>query len=642
MKTIVHSRSLVFVLLFSLVSMLLMTGAFSSEQTAESFAHSVIAETTAIPHQFTTASFEDAKLDGGLFEANSPLTQKPRQKPFFGTVCPPPTVPAVNEDLRGPCTLGGNDVVHLTKTLRLASNTTLDCEGSMISPDTDGLGMSRSNPEVGILLDGVRNVTIRNCTIKGFNFGIFAVNSKAGISFDDTLRPRNAESPKGAQNKFASPFTPVLPIRIIGNTISAYFVGISLISVDNTEISGGNNINFPFNGGSGLVVERDSDNNLIQGNFFTATNGKATNPVRVPGPVSSTNPILTANPGLLPGSAVLIAQIGAAEPTLLNAIIEGHLYQLTTTDNAVPGSDFSDGNRVENNLINFPQSYPNATDGIALAVPQGTTIRDNRIHQAAFSIRVGTQSGPSGSGFPKTFPGTCSQRMDDDKNRRCFAPADCFISGIDQQQNNNETCNGVQTKGIFWVSDGSQILYNTIEGPFVGGVLVAGSNTVVRGNNITGPLATSNATPPPGLASPGAITLFGGYALDTSTITQNTVTDAGIALSLTSVFQNVGPSCIKTISCLPGGSQCLGARIFWNDFWVAGNPIAVQTDDKYALLSDLSDGGMGNFWGQNCFDPNQVQFFTTAKGINANVVDCNSYPKPVAQNGGGLPDFCLH
>lgn len=638
MKTNVQSRLIAVVLFLVLSSLFLGTAIFCPAWT-QSLGRTTAGGTEEPRESSRTFNSTLSILDDWTIHAKPSAVQKPKQKPNFGTICPPPTVRSDSEDPWGPCTLGGQNVV-LVKTLRLPSNTALDCEGRTISPQSDGLGATRSVPEVGILLDGARNVVITNCNIKGFNFGIFAVNSKAGVSYDnETLHPTNIGGRTTKQNKVTPLFSPILPIRIVHNTIDAYFTGISLISVDNTEISETNTIIFPVDGGRGLVVERNSDCNIIQGNIFEARDAKATNPVRVPGPsvtgppdsngkkdpMLSTNPVLTSA-----GSAILCAQVGGDEPTFLNAIIEGQVYPLTTTANPVPDKDFSQNNKFLGNIMTF--SRP-ASDGISLAAPQKTEVGGNIISTAQFGIRVGSQSGPIPGptpGFTRTFPSQCTL----DSKALCFQKSDCQILGKD-----NGDCGSPLKEQVFWPSDGSNVHDNKIENPSLGGIVVAGRNTNVTSNTITGPVVSS--IPPPGSASPGAITLLGGYALDSSIVTRNIVQNAAIALSLTSVFQNLGPSCPNRLaSCLASGS-CLGAQIFLNDFFVAGNPIAVQTDDAYNFSSDLSWGGQGNYWEQPCFDPNQVRFFTTSKGVNTTVVDCNSYEMPVAKSSPGLPKPCL-
>jgi hypothetical protein len=52
---------------------------------------------------------------------------------------------------------------ELTTTLRLASDTKLNCNGHKLTPSTTGSGLaSRSVPEVSIFLNGVKSVQIEN------------------------------------------------------------------------------------------------------------------------------------------------------------------------------------------------------------------------------------------------------------------------------------------------------------------------------------------------------------------------------------------------------------------------------------------------------------------------------------------------
>src|SRR5205085_2075226 len=170
--------------------------------------------------------------------------------------------------------------------------------------------------------------------------------------------------------------------------------------------------------------------NTISGNIVTTDSVghilTATNPVRVPGHAgqSTEDPTLNSNPISKGSNAIFIGQLEAKEPMLLNAIIDGRLYQLTTTDSQTANVDFTEDNFCDGNNIMF-STPQDATDGIALGVAQGTEVSNNDIFNAAFAIRVGVQFGPQLG--KKQFPGTCSLNNE----RLCLSDFDCEIKGID-------------------------------------------------------------------------------------------------------------------------------------------------------------------------------------------------------------------
>src|SRR5262245_22009009 len=311
-------------------------------------------------------------------------------QPPVQATCPSPTVK------RGRQCMLEHDVI-LTATLHLRSFTHLNCHGYTITPAVVGTGTGtteRSQPEVAILLREAYGVKIHNCIIDEFDFGIFALKSK--VSEQDTHDPRTLSE---------------LQNTILGNTINARFTPISLMSVDNTHVAD-NLLTYNRNGGVGLMVQRDSDRNRITNNRITGNLALA-GVVRVPGPMTppdGSNPVFTAG-----GAAVLIAQVAGPEPALFNAVIENTLYQLDATDSAVPNEDFTADNLVEGNTITF---FQGTNDGIALALPQRTILRNNTITGAINGMRAGIQTGPNG--FRRLFPGACSGNA----SRLCLSTAD--------------------------------------------------------------------------------------------------------------------------------------------------------------------------------------------------------------------------
>jgi Right handed beta helix region len=489
--------------------------------------------------------------------------------------------------------------VTLGATLDITSFTQLNCQGHTISPSLEGTGTGntqRSLPEVAILLREAYGVKIQNCIIEGFDFGIFALKSKTPKEYMD-----DPGTLLHLQNK------------ILENTINARFAPISLIFVDNVQIAG-NVLTYNRNGGAGVLVQRDSDLNRITNNQITG-NLSQSGAVRVPGPIGGSNPVFTAG-----GAAVVIEQLGGAEPALLNAVIQNTLYQLNVTNSSVPNEDFTADNLVEGNTINFVQGD---NDGIVLALPQRTIVRNNTIRNATNGMRVGIQTGPSGS--PRLFPGACSL----DASRLCLSNADCNISGIDA--NSQGTCIQPPIKNVFWFSNGTTMQSNEILSPFTNGITLAGMNNLVLGNTVSGP-------PRPGLPAPGGagIILLGRFATETTTVTGNTIADVTNALRLDRVFQLT--------------ASAFRSRVSLNAF--TGYAAAVRTSTDYNLPSELSVGQcsldattcstnsecsavgkgacinlQGNYWGLACpgFDASKVLF--TNGAVNANVVDSHPYGK---------------
>jgi hypothetical protein len=197
-------------------------------------------------------------------------------------------------------------------------------------------------PEVAVFLNGVQNVQLQNCVIDGFDFGVFAVKSKVPAEI------------KGNPGELARRRN-----KILENTVNARFLAVALVTVDNTEVKD-NTIKYTAAGGKGIYVGRDSDLNRINNNKITGDiAAAASQAVGAPGPVGPSNPVVPA------GQAVLITQTLAPDPTLLNAIIEGELYQLPISKSPVPNGDFSEDNLFDGNTVVFKQL---PFDGVVISI----------------------------------------------------------------------------------------------------------------------------------------------------------------------------------------------------------------------------------------------------------------------------------
>lgn len=482
----------------------------------------------------------------------------------------------------------------LDATLILPSNTTLNCQFHSLQarrPGKSTAANERSFPEVAIFLNGAQNVVIKNCTFDKFDFGVFAVNSK-----------RNPDSPPS--------------IQILNNIIVARFVGISLMSVDDTEIRG-NQVTSIITGGRGLYVGRNSDRNIILNNTIRVDitpdpndpNLNSTQTaVRAPGPAGASNPLvgpLSAN--AKEGSAILIAQTEGPEPTLLNAIVEGVLYQLPVGNTAAP-EDFSEDNIFEGNAVTLVGTIP--VDGVVLASSQGTRVSKNRVVGAKNSIRVGLQTGT------KQFHGTCTNLDSQLHPHFCFENGECNVSGV-----NLGACQILPPQAISWVSHKTIIQDNEVtlrqNTPIAVGIATSGEDTVITGNNIRGVVQTGS--PLTGFG----IRLAGKFALATTIVTRNRVKNIAFALDL--------------IHNVPGQSAVLAsafnARISVNDFTNYGK--AVKLSPGYTFFTELSAFtenspiARGNFWDEVCpiglkpsaVDPENPRIVTDIHPFGRLVVD---------------------
>lgn len=505
--------------------------------------------------------------------------------------CP---LPFVKNKVTGECILKLNTNIILSKPIVLASNTKLNCQGMPLVPVRRGVSNSstRSQPEVAIFINGAQNVQIRNCSINGFDFGIFAINGK---------RRQVSANP---------------PLQIFQNKIDARFVGISLMSVDDTEIRG-NRLGLSTRGGRAIYVGRDSDRNRILDNKIDVNISTADNtPVfRVPGPELPSNPVVgptSPNPNARLGSAVLITQIQDAEPTLLNAIIEGKIFQLRVTDSARPNTDFSESNIFKGNTITISRATGTVpVDGVILAIPQGTRVSNNKVVGANVSIGVGIQNG-----LLKQFPGTCTNRT-----RFCLADEDCNIRGVDPAPTLSTCTRLPPPTTVSWVTLNSIIQDNEITGPFLIGISTAGEGTMVSDNIITGD----------GVRGTG-IRLAGKFALGNSTVTRNTVKGTAVALNLIQSIQNQSAAASSFL-----------AHVFLNDFTGYSTAVMVsktQFADAaqgpfYDRFSELSLNGEGNFWGPcpPAFDPSKVRNNDTPPPgtVNSFVKDSRPFTEAVAR-----------
>lgn len=336
------------------------------------------------------------------------------------------------------CVLNSAEL-RLRKALTLKDGTILNCQRHRIVPDPNS---PNAKPQVAIFLNNAKDIQIKNCTIFGFDFGVFVINSK--------------QVPPAHPHQLRS-----------HNKIQARYVAVSLMAVDNAEISR-NDLKWLSRGGRAVYVGRNSDENRIINNFMHADLANTSKAFRAPGVEIPSNTAVTE------GSAVLITETEGGEPALLTIIIDNEqIFQCGTTrcqEAISPGADlaeapntdgdFSQNNVVEGNTIKIKITTVGvpSVDGIVLAVPLGTLVGNNVIEGAKVSIRPGIQL------VTKQFPGKCSS-----SGRFCLRGLnvadlnrDCNIPNFDPGGNTDQCPLGPAPANISWLSRDTVIQDNII------------------------------------------------------------------------------------------------------------------------------------------------------------------------------------
>jgi len=486
--------------------------------------------------------------------------------------CPAPTVKKGSQ-----CVLR-SDVV-LDAPLDLDALTHLNCQGHKILPSSiSGTGVARSTPELAILLNGAYGSTIQNCIIgdatKPFDFGIMIAKSKTSTG-----------------------------LKVLNNEISTRASGIAVFEADHTHISG-NTVESIGGCSNGIVVQWDSDSNLITDNTIIGSSGTSGSPVRLaPG---TDDPMLgcPSNPVFVSGAILNFP--------LVNARVGNDLIQFRNAPNTgLTGQTelSSDGNVLESNTITqVGPSTNKQQSGIFHAHDTiGTHIENNLISGGQRGIQGG------GATLSITIPGTCTL----DASRYCLSNADCFISGVDTTPKG--TCTGVTSTTVRRTSRGTTIEDNQLTGSFNDRAIdmMGQIDSTVIGNAIL-------ATAPFGISANNEF-------IQTGIVKNNIVDGPSTALRLQ---QGSG------VMCSP--AECFRAQISQNDF--INNQVKIGLfptgGQAYNLATELSVNGQGNYWGLSCeqsggFDP------TTVSPANLDVKDSHPYGVPVAETPDSqLPATC--
>jgi hypothetical protein len=501
--------------------------------------------------------------------------------------CPRPTVSQGSL-----CVLKDDVDLSTIGTMDVKSSTHLNCQGHRIYTSLPGTDANhRSTPEVALHLAGAFGVKIQNCVIDGFDFPILA---------HDIKLPADAASNPGAMEQLAD--------KIEGNTINGVFMSVELFRADNMRFTN-NRVTNTWGNGVSFFIIGDSHINQITGNIITRASTVLAPILRFPGPVSTSNPMISATT-----LSVTVSQ-GSSLPNVINLIVGTSLYQFA---NALPtfgsdgivtnGENFSADNVIEGNTID---TCPGGCIGFTNT--QRPNAIGNQISPGAGSIGINignlNLSGP--------FPGTCTLNS----NRLCVSNSDCYIPPVDSTSQG--TCVGTVSHDVLSISHGGVIANNTITGPFNDGMQLTTPDLLVQGNTISGPVAKKTD-----FTSQGGVGIeIRNNAARTAIVTQNVVSNVPAPIRLFNVSQ-------------------FGAQISLNDFTGYTDEAFVPTG--YNLDSELSVGLQGNYWGQACtptggggFDSSKVLLLSngkvasdgtvsTAGAVNLFLHDSHPYGVPVA------------
>jgi len=504
--------------------------------------------------------------------------------------------------VNGVCRLAGKKLVLSETIVIQPGDLPYDCNDGYILPPSlsdskDPANDPRryqapSSPQIAIFIKDAHDVRITRCKIIGFDFGIFAINGKTSAGSTSI------------NNKFTD------------NQIIAHYAGISLLSVDNTEVAN-NDVTLTHLGGRAINVQWDSDNNnlhhnTVTGDFDSSRTGAYAAPAAdangTPLAITS-NPLRdpSTNPQLIP-QLIFIGQTQGSERPLLTAFVDGITYQFTT-DRFAKDPDFPEGNIVEAN--EFRLNMAGIYDGLSLSLPRGTLVKNNILHaDTRAAIRVTSLTGTA-----TIFPGTCSN----DASRHCFDATECNLAPA---VGSCQTSNSQTAVSDLWTGVDNTIEGNTVYGPFKDmGIGTAGRKTKVIGNSVVVEPGRSAFGP----VFTGAIALFADSYGNTThrewgaTVSHNTTSGVWPALSLAIR--------IKPVSSPDEGFT---ARIGLNDFLtvyktengvrVPNYAVRVVTQPPpnppdYFIPTDISSNFSetlpldpksqtitGNFWGLDCPD----------------------------------------
>jgi nitrous oxidase accessory protein NosD len=439
-------------------------------------------------------------------------------------------------------------VEDVTITEPLALEGVLDCRGHRISvstlgsPDyasTEANEYAPSVPEVGILQFGTSKLTVQDCVLDGFDFGILIANSKG----------RAAKT------------------RVFNSTIVNGYYGIRVLRSDHVLIRD-NTIHFGDGArGKGVWVQSDSDNVRIIDNHITAgAIDEDTNIPLLPGGQQLWNcrpdGVRTEIAGVRDGALFGLS--------LMNMIVDGELTQFAYK---YPSSTFDSSQWQEGLLVLGNVVTPGPSTGtFAISMGGGAVqpwISFNEVRNGGIHF-----SGPEAEEY--TIPGSCSL----DGFRACASDTDCFIPEIDSASLG--TCDAqvlTTTQGI----ENGYITDNITYGPFFGASQYFGANLSTFPNSENAMIAGNTV-----YDSPVGIFLWGRGPITNARIKRNVLDANGFGLQLWDAgWSDSAPA-------------ATWSSVFSLNDVVGSTTAGVASFGGYALLTELSFRERGNYWGHTC------------------------------------------
>jgi hypothetical protein len=482
----------------------------------------------------------------------------------------------------------------IAQTLRLASGTTLDCQGHRVTPKIRGdlvdpqmpETLRSSVPEIFALIDGVCNTRIENCVVDGHDFGVVVLQSEG--------------CGETAPNVVAS------------SELTTRYQSVLILDSDDTLIA---DSTLRTTGGVALLAALDADRIRAVGNTFSAEHGNAYG-VLVPGTPFSHFPA--------PGPVVVVAQTIPNLPTSLFLVIDGVLRQLIVEEDE--GGARIDGPHdtlLEGNVIT---SIPEAQRVylVALVRLTGTRLVDNAISGTANS---GITLGGTRPGSPDAItqvPGRCSG----DETRRCLTSADCSIAGWDLESKG--TCEGTIDRGYDARGLDAQVIDNIVSGRFTAptpvppGIAAIGNafqSLGQEGLTITGNRFSGGTQ---GIGNPSGAGIYLGTDSRSAVVSHNVLTGNNVGVQ-------IGPGLGQGPTTHPLPRAWTG-RWFAND--IVGNSVGIVVPPNTTIgpvdLSSVQADGVrrGNHWGHGCDD---ARGFPASLSFNASFgYDSAAYGEPIA------------
>jgi hypothetical protein len=350
--------------------------------------------------------------------------------------------------------------------------------------------------------------------------------------------------------------------RIHDNEIHAHDSGITFLRVDDAQVN--DNI-ITWTNGFGMSFARDSDRNRINGNTLSSIGAPPATIRLVPG-----GPFRNlVDDGIMLGDLHL-------QP-LYNVVIGGQLYQFPNSEDGQYAGH--EDNVIDNNHLSLPGSSTGKSHtGIKVVTnAMRSHLIGNTITEAGIGIRL--------AGLMREQPvpraGRCLTSDGRETARFCQTHADCFIAEIDAEPIGS-----------------CPLLVTDVRD-------LRARDTLVEDNTLVGPFNSTTLTPGGGSGTAMRAAIFGGQGTVDGIIRDNRIFGTGIEPGITiagnmletgEVTGNIVQGASLGIMLQQGGATSFGARVFLNDF-TGSTTRAIGILGSYALPTELSWHGVGNYWG---------------------------------------------